>query len=190
MAVLQSGITLAESLRNGLRLLDKSGHEILYRFVRPSDDIDKITEMLHEAYAPLAARGMRFVASHQDSAVTRKRMSRGETIVADAGDIIGTITLKDAGKTHGCEFYERPDVAGFGQFAVTPSFQNRGIGATLLWLVERRAKEQGVTHLALDTSEHAVELIARYESKGFRFVGHVQWPTTNYRSVVLAKSLT
>lgn len=45
--------------------------------------------------------------------MTRKRMARGETIVAeDRGAIIGLVTFKDAGKTHGCEFYERPDVAG------------------------------------------------------------------------------
>jgi predicted N-acetyltransferase YhbS len=93
--------------------------------------------MLHEAYAPLAARGMRFVASHQNSATTHKRMARGETMVAeDEGAIVGVVTLKHADETHGSPFYERPDVAGFGQFAVRPSHQSRGIGAALLNLVK------------------------------------------------------
>jgi hypothetical protein len=46
-----------------------------------------------------------------------------------------------------------------------------------------------VIHLALDTAEHAKELIALYKSKGFQFVEYLKWPDTNYRSVVLAKRL-
>jgi GNAT superfamily N-acetyltransferase len=86
-------------------------------------------------------------------------------------------------------FTNDPRWPGFGQFAVRPSHQGRGIGTTLLRLVEQRAAEQGVRQLALDTSEHAADLIAFYEVKGFRFVEHVQWSETNYRSVVLAKGL-
>lgn len=146
--------------------------------------------MLHEAYPPLAAQGMRFVASHQNSATTRKRMGCGETIVAEeAGLIVGVVTLLRAAETHGSPFYERPDVAGFGQFAVRSSHQGRGIGGALLNLVELRATEQGVRHLALDTSEHAAELIAFYEANGFRFVEHAQWQAVNYRSAVMAKLL-
>jgi GNAT superfamily N-acetyltransferase len=96
---------------------------------------------------------------------------------------------KRAGETHGSPFYERPDVAGFGQFAVRPSHQDGGIGTALLNLVQQRATEQGVRQLALDTSEHAVDLIAFYEAKGFRFIEQTQWPEVNYRSVVLAKQL-
>lgn len=146
--------------------------------------------MLHEAYAPLAQQGMRFVASHQNSDTTRLRMGRGETIVAlDGLAIIGIITLKDAANTRGSPFYDRPDVAGFGQFAVRPSDQNRGIGSTLLALVEERALQKGVVELGLDTSEHAFHLIQLYQSKGYRFVEYVQWSATNYRSVLLAKRL-
>ena len=146
--------------------------------------------MLHEAYAPLAARGMRFVAAHQDASITRKRIGRGDTIVAvDDGAIVGIITLKDAVKTMGSPFYERADVAAFGQFAVRPSHQDRGIGSTLLTLVEGLAREKGVVELALDTSEHAANLIALYQSKGYRFVEHVQWSETNYRSMLFAKRL-
>jgi hypothetical protein len=106
---------MSDALRNGLSRADKTGHPITYRYIRPSDDIEAITELLHQAYAPLADKGMRFVASHQDSATTRRRMARGETIVAeDQGVIVGVVTLKDAVETHGSTFYERPDVAGLG----------------------------------------------------------------------------
>jgi predicted N-acetyltransferase YhbS len=170
--------------------VDKTGRSILYRYVRPEDDVHVITAMLHEAYAPLAKQGLRFVASHQDSDTTRRRMSRGETILAfDGGDIVGTITLKSADRTEGSAFYDRPDVAGFGQFAVRPSYQDAGIGSMLLNLVERRAHELNVRMLALDTSEHATHLIGWYEAKGYAFVEHIQWRDVNYRSMIFAKPL-
>jgi GNAT superfamily N-acetyltransferase len=134
---------------------------------------------------------MRFLASHQDASVTKRRVAAGETIVAvDADSIVGIVTLTEAANTHGSPLYDRPDVAGVHQFAVRPSYQGRGIGSTLLQLAERRARENGVGTVALDTSEQAAYLIAFYESRGYRFVEHVQWQVTNYRSVVLAKPLT
>lgn len=157
---------------------------MLYRYIRATDDIEALTAMLHEAYAPLAARGMRFVASHQDSARTRERMARGETIVAvDGVLIVGAVTLKRASESHGSPFYAQPDVAGFGQFAVRPSHQGRGIGTALLRLVEQRATEQGVRQLALDTSEHASDLITFYTAKGFRL-----WSTYSGRKRTIGAS--
>jgi GNAT superfamily N-acetyltransferase len=183
-------VRVAHSLRDGLYLRDKAGKNIFYRYLRVTDDVEAITDMLHEAYGAHAAKGMRFVASHQDSATTRRRMARGETIVAeDADAIVGIITLKHSDQTHGSPFYEQPEVAGFGQFAVRPSHQGQGIGAALLNFVEQRAAEQGVVALAFDTSERATDLVEWYESKGYRFVEHLQWPETNYRSVLLAKRL-
>jgi GNAT superfamily N-acetyltransferase len=183
-------VGLTHSLRDGVYSRDKKGQNITYRYLQATDDVEAITEMLHEAYGAHAAKGMRFVASHQDSATTRRRMARGETIVAeDADAIAGIITLKHANETLGSSFYEQPEVAGFGQFAVRPSRQGRGIGTALLNLVELRAAELGVVELALDTSEGAIDLIEWYKSKGYRFVEHIQWPETNYRSVLLAKRL-
>jgi hypothetical protein len=91
---------MSDALRIGLSRADKTGHLITYRYIRPCDDIEAITELLHQAYAPLADKGMRFVASHQDAATTRRRMARGETIAAeDQGVIVGVVTLKDAVET-------------------------------------------------------------------------------------------
>ena len=82
-----------------------------------------------------------------------------------------------------------PDVALFGQFAVRTSQQNSGIGSTLISIVERRGAEKELNELALDTSERALDLIAFYARRGFRFVEYIQWPDVNYRSVILAKRL-
>ena len=186
----QSHPSTAERLRTGIHAVDTTGAPVRYRYLQPSDDIDALTRLLHRAYAPLAAAGMQFLASHQDAAVTRRRADEGETIVAEDGaTIVGTITVVSAAATGGSPFYDRPDVASVGQFAVEPALQGRGIGRMLLQFAEQRATEQGVGTLALDTSEHATELIARYERWGFRFVEHARWSVVNYRSVVMAKPL-
>ncbi len=111
----------------------------------PTDNLDVITGLPHEAYAPLAAAGMRFVASHQDAVTTRQRLEDGETFVAPAGDlIVGIVTLKEVHATHGTPFCDRSDVADCGQFADRPSYQGHGIGSRLIELVERRAREKGL----------------------------------------------
>jgi GNAT superfamily N-acetyltransferase len=182
--------SIREALKGGLTIPDKTGRPIVYRYVLATDDLDELTVLLHEAYAPLAARGMRFVASYQDRDETAQRMARGETVVAtEADQVVGLVTLADAAKTGGSSFYDRPDVASFGQFAVKPSHQKQGIGTMLMELVERRADEQGVASVGVDTSEHATELVQMYEARGYSFREYVQWKRTNYRSVILGKPL-
>lgn len=183
-------MTLEASLGSGVIRPRRDGRPITYRFLSPQDDLGVITELLHRAYARLAEAGLRFVASHQDVAVTRRRLSRGDTIVAiDEDAVVGIVTLARIDATSGSPFYDLPDVASFGQYAVDPVHQGQGIGSVLLEFVEALALLRGVTHLALDTSEHAVHLIRLYESRGYRFVEHVRWRDVNYRSVVMAKSL-
>jgi GNAT superfamily N-acetyltransferase len=163
---------------------------VTLRTFGPADDISALTALLHRAYAPLAARGMRYLASHQDDATTLRRISGGECWVAQAaGQLVGTITLRDAAHTSGCPWYDRPDVASFGQFAVDPDWQRRGVGTLLVQHVERRAREKSVAELALDTAETADDLIAFYTRRGYRFIEHVCWDVVNYRSVVMSKTL-
>jgi GNAT superfamily N-acetyltransferase len=158
--------------------------------LRPDDDLHAMTDLLHAAYAPLAAAGMRYFASHQDVAATRRRMAAGETFVAVRDDaVIATITLAEAHATRGSPFYDRPDVASFGQFAVLPALQRQGIGSRLMDMVEARAREKGVAELALDTSEHAEALIDMYTRRGYRFIEYARWKSVNYRSVILSKRL-
>jgi GNAT superfamily N-acetyltransferase len=171
--------------------MDTTGNiGVRIRPLGPEDSIAGLTALLHRAYAPLAARGMLFLASHQDETVTLRRISRGECWVAvdgGGGDVIGTIVLKDVAETNGSPWYDRPDVACFGQFAIEPAWQRRGVGSMLVELVERRARAKGVVELALDTAETADELIAFYARRGYRFVEHLRWDVVNYRSVVMSK---
>ena len=168
----------------------RPGSEIGYRRLSPADDVTAITDLLHRAYAPLAAAGLRFIASHQDAATTARRLAKGETFVATDGErIVGVVTLAETTATHGSPFYDRPDVADVGQFAVEPEYQGRGIGSRLLETVEARARAKGVAELALNTAEQALDLIAFYERRGFRFVETAQWRDVNYRSCIHSKRL-
>jgi GNAT superfamily N-acetyltransferase len=157
----------------------------------PADSIDALTDLLHRAYAPLAADGFRFVATHQTPDVTAKRCAAGHCLVAEvAGAVVGTITWYDAPMAaERCPFYARADVARFGQFGVEPGHQKLGIGSRLLDTVERRAAAAGFPRIALDTAEGAAALIAYYTRRGYEPAGHVQWSATNYRSLILCKPL-
>jgi len=162
------------------------------RRLLPTDSLAALTTLLHRAYGPLAEAGLRFHASYQGEDVTLRRISEGECMLAVRdGQVVGTLTLKDADQTGGSPWYDRPEVASFGQFAVEPRLQGLGIGTALMDWAEERAREKGVREIALDTAEGAARLIRWYSSRGYRFIEHVQWPrdTVNYRSVILSKTL-
>jgi GNAT superfamily N-acetyltransferase len=165
--------------------------DLRIRPLLPTDSIDALTDLLHRAYAPLAAAGFRFVATHQTPDVTRKRCDAGECILAETrGDVVGTITYyKTPMDESRCPLYARDDVARFGQFAVEPALQGSGVGSMLLLVVEAFAVFDGFARLALDTAEGATQLIDYYERRGYLRAGHVQWSSTNYRSLLLAKPL-
>ena len=163
---------------------------VVIRPIREDDDLVELTEMLHRAYAPLAERGMRYLATHQSVEITGERVREGETYFAEFdGRVVGTITLTIRQYPEDGTWQNRSEVATFHQFAVDPDFQGSGIGTMLLKFVEDRSKQLGARELSLDTSEQADDLIALYEHKGFRFVEHVRWSGVNYRSVVMSKTL-
>jgi predicted N-acetyltransferase YhbS len=158
---------------------------------QPTDDVDGITKLLHRAYAPLAQAGLRYLATHQSAEITRERLTSGYPLVALAGGaIVGTATLYPPDAASPCELYRQPGVYCFGQFAVSPELQRGGIGRQLVEHLEAVARQLGATQLALDTAEGAVHLVEWYERLGFRLVQYVEWEVTNYRSVVLSKSLS
>lgn len=155
-----------------------------------SDSVPAITALLHAAYGSLAINGFRYLASHQDDAMTLHRLKSGIPFVAESGGaIIGTITLYRSSPNSLCEWYRQPTVYHFGQFAVRPDLQKQGIGSRLYEHVEMSARSLGVAELALDTAEGALHLRHWYKHLGFRFVQFVSWKETNYRSVILSKSL-
>ncbi|CAN5595724.1 hypothetical protein BH10BDE1_BH10BDE1_31540 [soil metagenome] len=59
-----------------------------------AEHVEPLTAMLHEAYAPLAARGMRYLATHQPAEKNLERLCDGESFHAlHNNELIGTVTL-------------------------------------------------------------------------------------------------
>jgi GNAT superfamily N-acetyltransferase len=120
------------------------GIEPVIRRLDSGDSIKELTDMLHRAYGSLLARGMRFYATHQTVEQTMERIAEGERHVAvHDGRGIGTILWRDPSRTSGSPWYDRPDVASFGQFAVEPAFQRHGVGSKLIAFAEQRTADTG-----------------------------------------------
>lgn len=160
------------------------------RSLNGADDIPALTTLLRTSYRKLGDMGLRFTATWQDDAITARRASDGECYLITIEErLVGTVTLAPPGLAKGCAWFEKSGVASFHQFAVHPDFQGCGLGSAILGFIEKRAVALGAMEFALDTAEPAHHLIRFYERRGFRFVEFVQWETTNYRSVVMSKSL-
>ncbi len=159
------------------------------------DSIPEITALLHRAYAPQVAMGLRPLAGRQDNSVTTDRIANSECYLAllrRAGEkerIVGVILFQEMEKVDFPSYFRRPEVSHFAQFAVDPDLQGLGIGNLLLGVVEARARELGFKQLALSMAEPDSALRAYYERRGFSFVEYWQWPYTNYRSCILGKAL-
>ncbi len=158
------------------------------------DSLEEITNLLHQAYASLAARGFNYVAATQTAAVTESRLSAGKGYIArltGEAKIIGTVTYYTTARVapDEPEYYKKSAVGHFGQFAVHPEMQKLGIGSRLVEFVESLARAEGKGEMACDTAEGATDLIEYYTSKGYRLIEFHQWDKACYRSVILSKSL-
>lgn len=155
-----------------------------------ADLVAPLTKLLHESYAPLAAQGMRYLATHQPASKTRERLLEGESYLAFLNeDVVGTITLYREKMQSSCDYYRQTGVFSFGQFAIRHDLKGQRFGSAMMDFVEGHAREMGARELALDTSEHAHELISMYEKRGYKHVAFTKWEVTNYRSVILSKPL-
>jgi len=161
--------------------------------IRPYGSSESITEMWHlvrDAYEGLARMGFHSLGTHQSERMTARRLGRGFPLVAYLDRrLVGTVTLYPPRTDSPVAWYRRPDVFHFGQLGVIAELQKSGIGTLLLRAVERCARDRGATELACDTVEGAEHLRRWYDREGFRFIDYTQWPITNYRSVVLSKTL-
>ncbi len=173
---------------------------VTVRRLTAADSAAEITRLLHRAYANQMLMGLRPWAGRQDEATTRKRADSSESYVAtipalDASarpvgeKIVGIILFNEVEQATFPALFLRPDVAHFSQFGVDPDHQGLGIGGKLLTQVERRAREVGASQLALSMAEPDTKLREYYEKRGYAFAEHWQWPYTNYRSLLLSKSM-
>lgn len=162
------------------------------RAVTPQDDLERLTALIHAAYAPQAAKGLRYWGTHQTVEDTAQRLAAGTGLLMLQGDeYVATLTLRPPQPNSPVALYREPDVWTFGQFCVAPAAKGRGWGRQLHDHATELACQAGAKAMALDTAEPAAALIAMYQLWGYRVVGKCDWrPLTNYTSVVMSRSLS
>lgn len=170
---------------------------IVIRPLQAADSLDALTALLHTSYASLAAQGWNFTAVDQPVDVTRDRLAGAQGFVAEQGGrLVGTVAVrgpKPAGETYIADappaLYTTPGTAILSQLGVHPDCRGQGVGEQLIAAAEAWAAAQGFTQIALDTAEPATALRRRYERRGYRTVGGVQWQGKTYASVLMVKAL-
>ncbi|MFN9471736.1 GNAT family N-acetyltransferase [Acidovorax sp.] len=155
------------------------------------DDLARLTALIHSAYAPHAAKGLRYWATHQTVEDTAKRLASGQALVVEIdGDYAATATLRAPQAESKVALYRNSSVWSITQFCVASRFKGMGLGKLLHGELLARARRAGAATLALDTAEPAHALIAMYESWGYQVVGECDWrPLTNYTSVLMARAV-
>jgi GNAT superfamily N-acetyltransferase len=163
---------------------------VTIRDCRLPDDLHDLTELLHRAYAELAARGLKYFASYQTPDVTEERVRSGRCFVAEAqGRLVGTITVRPTKPNASVPLYREKDIMIIGQFGVAPDQRGKGIGRLLHSYAVRYALECRASRLALDTAAPATDLIEMYSYWGYQVVTKHKWKVTNYESVVMQLNL-
>lgn len=164
---------------------------VAIRRLESSDCVESLTALIHRAYKKNADLGFHFVATHQSSEVTRERLAGGIAFVAEQdGQIVGTITLEFPIEIPHGEYITNRPLALFGQFAVEPSLQSRGLGRRLIETVEAEARLLGAAEICLDTAQAADHLIDYYQKLGYDIRAEADWrPEVNYKSWVMVKDL-
>ncbi|MBN3766611.1 GNAT family N-acetyltransferase [Burkholderia sp. Ac-20365] len=165
------------------------GSVVLRRFDPSRDSYEQLTSMLHRSFARLGMMGLNCTCVDQDIAVTEQRAQSGDCfVVVSGGQIIGTMTLYASDGESLCEHYHRRDVATIRQLAIDPSWQNRGIGKSLLAFAEHWAATRGYAEIALDTPYPASHLVSFYRGQGFRIIDAVRFAGKVYDSAILSKA--
>ena len=164
--------------------------KIIIRPINSSDSLEELTSLLHKSYKKLADLGFKFLATHQDVETTKQRLDNSECYVAILNNkLIGTICYRSPALKAKHEYYNQPFVASYGQFAIDPAYQNVGLGGKLIDFVEKCAVRDNAKEIGIDTAEGAIDLIEFYKKRGYHFKAYAQWETTNYRSVIMTKTL-
>lgn len=165
--------------------------DLTIREFEAGDDVEKLTDLIHAAYAPHAAAGLKYWATHQTVEDTKKRIASGTCLLAlHNQEYIGTALFRRHNPESKLPLYREPSVRALAQFCVAPAYKGRGYGKAIHDHGVVLMKVAGVKIMALDTAAPAAALIAMYKSWGYQVVGECDWrPFTNYSSIVMAMDI-
>jgi ribosomal protein S18 acetylase RimI-like enzyme len=143
--------------------------DISYRYAEPRD-AGEIASLIERAYGGRASvKGW----THQAGIIggPRSSMDEVQTVILSPGSRFLVASAGD--DIVGCAFVRHEDTGALvGLFSVEPSFQELGIGRTLLSSCEATARELwDAKYLRLTVISIRHELIAWYERRGFQDSG-------------------
>ena len=165
--------------------------ELVIREFQNDDDLEKLTDLIHSAYAAHAASGLKYWGTYQTVEDTKRRTSRGICLIALLnGEYVGTGLFCPPQPESPVELYRDASVWTLAQFCVAPEFKGKGYGKAIHSHGLQLLKQMGASTLALDTAEPAKSLIDMYKSWGYELVGTCDWrPNTNYLSVLMSRAI-
>ena len=127
--------------------------------------------------------GLNFTGVVQDEETTRARMQGRDVFVIErGGDLVGTVTFSVREE-------EGLRCGYVNLLAVDPRERRHGLGAKLMAVAERRAKDLGLDRVRLDTAIPAAHLLRWYTARGYEPVKEAQWEGKTYRSVIMEKRI-
>lgn len=159
------------------------------RRLSSTDDLERITHLIHHAYARHAALGLRYWGTHQSVADTATRFASGQGFVVELdNEYVGTVTVRPPQPESPLELYRDSHTWSICQFAVSPRLKGAGLGQALHEAALDHARQSGGRTMVIDTAAPAKGLIAMYRAWGYEHVGEHSWqPHTNYKSVVMSR---
>lgn len=162
-------------------LIKHRGMDYTIRTAQMSD-VSQIRILVNHAYKELAERGLNYTATYQDEAITKSRMSKGETFVlSDQNEIIGTVLFSMQ------NYFTLRNSGYVSQLAISPKFKRCGLGSLLMSLCEDLARSRGLEAIQLDTAKSAIHLVNWYTKLGYKMVGETHWEGKTYDSYIFEK---
>ena len=148
-----------------------------------------IVRLLHLSFEERVEQGLLFTCSTITTEEYEKKMKPGVVLVAvGAGDdekekLWGTIAYRILGDKKGTRF-------GYLEYlAIHPDAKRRGLGQRLFMDSLRRLAEEGVDYVVSTTAAGALSSIRCHLKTGFRKIGLLSYPKTNYYSILFRQYL-
>lgn len=137
--------------------MNDSGFEIRNASPEDADMIIKITAEAFNKYRELAGTSYPLAALNETRAEVLDDIKNKLVLVAYInGKVVGSVRVAVNGET-----------AYLSRFAVSPDYQNLGIGKALINLVDINMKVLGVKQIQLHTASKISSLIKFYYGRGF-----------------------
>ena len=150
------------------------------------DEIDVVWALIQRAGRKLVSEGIRqWTAEYPNREVVAADQLRANLFVSTGVDgVVGCITLD--GRPHaaydGLPWLVTGPAMTVHRLCVDPMAERAGVARSLMEFAEARARVRRLRSMRLDVYPTNVRAMRLYESRGYRYVGDVQFPGRELRA--------